>query len=98
MKIRIFALFVCICMLFIIGCTNSDKSTQVKPEKDKFTHVLKADTPYYSSGPQQARSPDGTFQAGTKVVLIQDAGSYSEVETEDGITGYVATDVLKPIE
>jgi hypothetical protein len=97
MKIRMFTLFVCICVLFIIGCTNSDKLTQVKPEKDKFTHVLNADVPYYSTGPQQAKPPDGTFKAGSKVVFIQDAGSYSEVETEDGIKGFVSTDALKPI-
>jgi uncharacterized protein YgiM (DUF1202 family) len=34
------------------------------------------------------------LEAGTRVRILQEAGSYIQVETEDGITGYVARDAL----
>jgi hypothetical protein len=62
------------------------------------THVLITDSPYYRNGPQQARPKDGTFTAGTQVALIQNNGSYSIVQTAEGVTGYVASAALRPIE
>jgi hypothetical protein len=63
----------------------------------EFTHELIEDEVYYIDGPQQARPPDGTFAKGTKVVLLQDNGSYSQVTSETDITAYVATGALKPL-
>lgn len=60
-------------------------------------HVITSDSVYYVGDPQQMQPPDGTFTSGTKVELIQDAGSYSQVTSEGGIEGYVASDVLKPL-
>lgn len=54
---------------------------------EKFTHIITADTEYYTTGPQQARPPDGTLKAGTKVRVVEEAGSYCRVETEDGNPG-----------
>ena len=62
------------------------------------THIITADTVYYMSGPQQARPPEGKFKTGTKVTLVQKAGSYSVVRSESGIQAHVSTDALKPIE
>ena len=50
---------------------------------------------YYLTGPQQARPPDGYFEKGTRVRLVSGAGSYSVVESETGVTGYVPTDSLE---
>jgi len=61
----------------------------------EFSHVIAAETEYYTTGPQQGRPPDGTFQAGTKVSVVENAGSYSIVESENGVRAYVATDSLK---
>jgi hypothetical protein len=63
----------------------------MQPADDGFTHVATTDTEYYLSGPAQARPPEGTVKAGTRVRVLQEAGSYTRVETEDGITGYVAS-------
>lgn len=60
-----------------------------------FTHVITADTEYYTSGPQQGRPPDGNLPAGTKVELLREAAAYSQVRTQDGLVAYVATGVLK---
>ncbi len=66
----------------------------MQPSGGAFTHVVATDTDYYESGPAQARPPEGVLEAGTRVRLLQEAGSYIQVETEDGITGYVARDAL----
>lgn len=55
------------------------------------------DTPFYLDGPQQARPPDGTLTAGTRVTLVSAAGSYSQVILPDGRKAYVASDSLQPL-
>lgn len=62
-----------------------------------FTHRITKDAPYYKTGPQQARPQDGILKAGTKIKLIKDAGSYSLVETEQGIEAYVAISDMEEI-
>jgi hypothetical protein len=61
----------------------------------KFSHVIKFETDYYATGPQQGRPADGKFPAGTKISIIQKAGSYMLVQSENGIKAYVATDAVK---
>ena len=67
--------------------------------KGPFPHEIDGpfETVYYLTGPQQARPPEGKFKSGTKVKLLRNAGSYSQVQSESGITAYVATGALKPI-
>ena len=67
--------------------------------KGPFTHEIAGpfEAVYYLTGPQQARPPEGKFKSGTKVKLQRNAGSYSQVQSESGITAYVATGALKPI-
>lgn len=88
--------------LFAASCLGCSPSTppasgpnatqqQGKPET-KFTHVIAKETEYYITGPQQGRPPDGKFKAGTKVGLIEKAGSYSLVESENAVKAYVATE------
>jgi serpin B len=60
-----------------------------------FTHVLATEAEYYTTGPQQGRPPEGRFPAGTEVELIREAGSYSLVQSADGIRAYVATGSLQ---
>jgi NitT/TauT family transport system substrate-binding protein len=62
-----------------------------------FTHALTQDEPYYLTGPQQGRPPEGTFNAGTKVKLLESGGSYARVTAEDGTTAWVASGSLKPL-
>ena len=52
---------------------------------------------YYKGGPQQARPPDETFKAGTKVTLVRDEDSYCQVRSERGVMAYVSSDALKEI-
>ena len=62
----------------------------------KFPHVITTGSAYYVGGPQQARPPDGTLMKGTRVRVIQNAGSYSIVRTADGIEGYISTAAIGP--
>ena len=65
----------------------------------RFTHTIgSVNEYYYVGGPQQARPSEGAFSKGTKVRLVRDAGSYSLVQSETGITAYVTTGCLKKID
>jgi len=81
--------------------SNDSPNPEIGPPQKtevKVTHVISSEETYYLDGPQQMRPPDGKFKAGTKVELVQEAGSYSVVVSEDGIRAYVSTGALKPIE
>lgn len=74
------------------------KEWKVVPRRESaFTHVVAHETAYYLSGPQQARPPDGRLTVGTRVTVLQQAGSYCLIRTENGIEAYAATDALKPL-
>jgi hypothetical protein len=75
-----------------------DEWTQSQRPPGGPTHVILHDAEYYLTGPQQARPPDGTLPAGSKVTLLQNAGSYCLVRTEQNVEAYVVTDALKPLE
>ena len=62
-----------------------------------FSHEITRDEPYYLTSPAQAKPPDGTFKAGTKVSLVSDSGSYRRVLSEEGVSAYIASDALKPV-
>jgi hypothetical protein len=80
------------------GDTSDVQTESTPPADDTFTHTIAVDTEYYLVGPQQAQPPDGTFKAGTKVKLVEHAGSYCVVESEDDVKAYVAADAVKPVE
>jgi hypothetical protein len=80
------------------GGDPADVQADFAPADEAFCHTIAVDTEYYLGGPQQAQPPDGTFKAGTKVRLLVEAGSYCVVETEDGVTAWVAADDVKPVE
>lgn len=50
--------------------------------------VTKNDAPLYSQGPGQ-EAPDTYLEKGTRVKILQSAGSYARVETTRGIRGFV---------
>ena len=61
------------------------------------THVITAESPYYLTGPQQGRPPEGKLKTGTRVKLVKTAGSYSQVKTDAGIVAFVASDSLTKV-
>ncbi len=75
-----------------------DQSSKSTAPPTSPTHVITHQVEYYKAGPQQAIPPDGKLESGTKVSVVRNDGSYTEIKAENGIQGYVAADSLKPIE
>ncbi|QDV23166.1 DUF1559 family PulG-like putative transporter [Aureliella helgolandensis] len=69
--------------------------THESPDSE-LSHVIAAETEYYTTSPQQGRPPDGKFPAGTKVSIVEEAGSYVLVKSEDGVEAYVGAGAVKP--
>ena len=76
-----------------------DPSVLGNPFRGPYPFVVAfPETVYYLTGPQQARPPDGSFAKGTKVALVLNAGSYSLVTSQSGITAYVLSGSLQLVE
>ena len=80
--------------LFGNGCAGSGNSSNSATSRGSWTHVVMHDEPYYLTGPQQGRPPDGNLVAGTHVRILEDGGSYARVETEDGLTAWVSKSAI----
>lgn len=50
----------------------------------------------YKYGPAQTYGPDFQLPIGTKLTVLESSWGFAKVVTDDGTTGYVATDELKP--
>ena len=61
----------------------------IQPPPNQFTHEVRTEQPYYYVGSQQAAPPEGTFPAGTKVILLSRTESECYVADARGL--YVAT-------
>ena len=96
MRLQIVACIVLASLL--VGCSDqsspeAQKALDAAPES--YSHVITTEVEYYTTGPQQGRPPDGKFPAGTKVNIVQEAGSYTQVRSESGIEAYVSSDAIK---
>ena len=69
----------------------------ISPPPNQFTHELKSSQPYYFSGVQQGRSPDGEFSAGTKVVLLVRDENHCRVADGRGLYVEIECDSLKKL-
>ena len=62
------------------------------------THKVIRKQPYYYSGPQPGKPPDGSFRAGTKVQLLEhDGGPMCRVADKKGVSVMTAFDGLLPL-
>ena len=62
--------------------------------KSKISYIISEKTPFYETGPQQGRPPDGMLKAGERVGLVKKDSSYPQIELENGKVVYVATESL----
>lgn len=99
---RLGCLFVTVALA--VGCqppkekTGGSEDSPPAVTAPEFSHVITTGSAYYTGGPQQGRPPDGTLFQGTRVRVLENAGSYSVVRTADGIEGYVSTAAIGPAE
>lgn len=54
-------------------------------------------TPFFRMGPQQPSGPDQSLKKETRLTLSRKSYGYSEVILEDGTSGWVANDDIRPI-
>jgi hypothetical protein len=71
-------------------------ASTLPPLKD-MTHSFTKDTPYFASKPAKGAAPDGTFKAGTKVIVLIPGAPYCKVLSQDGVTAYASIDDLEPL-
>lgn len=87
----------------LVQCTSPEKTPDekkapaVEDTKMPATHVVVKETPYYETGPQQGRPPEGSLKEGTKLRVTGDMGAYVQVETQDGVHGWVSSDSVKKL-
>jgi hypothetical protein len=78
--------------LLAVACahpqTNSSNNTSYV--------VSAASTSFFKYGPAQEFGPDFTMASGQRLTLIHREFGYSRVMTENGISGYVSNDDIKP--
>ncbi|HUG93217.1 MAG TPA: hypothetical protein VML55_20415 [Planctomycetaceae bacterium] len=79
-------------VLWAAGCSgdSSADGTEGRP-----SHVAPQETAYFFGVPQDGQRPDGHFQAGEKMRLLEAGESWSLVRSVRGIKAYVATSDLK---
>ena len=58
--------------------------------------VSASKTSFYKFGPAQSFGPDFVLSEGAKVTMLEHSFGFSHVMTEDGTSGFVSTDDLKP--
>lgn len=62
------------------------------------THLVVRKTPYYLTSPQQGLPPDGEWEPGTQVALLEEeSGSFHLVRGKDGVQGFVQADDIQPL-
>ena len=66
-----------------------------KPHSAIANHIIKLDTVYYLTGPQQGRPPEGEFKAGTPCIVIQKNGAYTLIKSVDGKVAWISSDALQ---
>lgn len=73
------------------GCAAS------KPGKnDGYFAVSARQAQVYRFGPSQPTGADALLKQGQRVIMLRQEYGYSRVMTEDGLTGYVANDLIAP--
>lgn len=58
--------------------------------------VTASKSPFYKYGPAQAFGPDFALNRGQKVNVVENSFGFARVTTDDGISGYMATEDLTP--
>lgn len=60
----------------------------------ELSHRINADTSYYKTSLQQGEPPNGEFQAGTLIEVVESDTSAAYVRSDDGKAGWVAIDAI----
>ncbi len=84
------------CLMFLNSLTGETlQAREPVEEEPAITYVVLRETEYYRDGPQQGRPADGKLPAGTKVRLIERAGSYVRIQTGPDQVVFISAASLK---
>jgi len=79
-----------ICLAAFTACQTNDV-----PSGSHYL-VATAKAPFYKFGPAQSFGPDFVLNEGARVTMLEHSFGFSRVMTEDGTSGFMSTDDLKP--
>jgi hypothetical protein len=78
------------------GCASSSKPTTSSGVKGNWYAVVANQTPFYRYGPQQGNGPDMQLPHDSIMRVIRPSFGYVKVKLQDGESGYVASDDIRP--
>jgi len=84
-------LLACFFCVLLGGCAATQTFS---PDQAPEYLVLADFTPFYRLGPMQARGPDASLRAQTRVKLLRKEMGFSLIQLEDSRTGYVPNEDL----
>jgi len=81
----------CLVALLFPACATS------RPQKGNTYYAVSAKmAQVYRFGPSQPTGADTLLKQGQRVIMLRQEYGYSRVMTEDGMTGYIANDLIAP--
>jgi len=70
----------------------------IDPGPNQFTHEITRPEPYYYAEGEEDRAPDGTFESGTQVVLLNyEGGDHCHVADGRGLYVVIDRAALRPL-
>ncbi|MBA2435472.1 MAG: hypothetical protein H0V54_10420 [Chthoniobacterales bacterium] len=82
--------------LLAVGCASSGKPKVSSGGTDNWYAVAAIQTPFYRYGPQQGYGPDMQLPHDSIMQVIQPSFGYVKVKLQDGESGYVASEDIRP--
>ncbi|MGH8094262.1 MAG: hypothetical protein ACREIF_12455 [Chthoniobacterales bacterium] len=82
--------------LFASGCASAGKSGPLAGTTGGWYSVVAEKTPFYHYGPQQGNGPDAQLPKDSIMKIIRPSFGYVKVQLQDGESGYVASEDIRP--
>jgi len=80
--------------LVLGGCAGMQANGDVQ----QFHLVVTKRTEYYKTSPDQPTPPDGRLDEGTRIRVLQMNGESAKVETTYGLTVWISTSAIGPLQ
>ena len=81
----------CAAAAFLGGCESS------RPGKGGVYYAVSGpQAQVYRFGPSQPTGADATLKKGQRIIMLRQEYGFSRVMTEDGMTGFIANDLITP--
>lgn len=81
-----------------VGCSSISKPKVFSGGTDTWYSVAANQTPFYRYGPQQGNGPDMQLPHDSIMKVIRPSFGYVKVKLQDGESGYVASEDIRPAE